>query len=235
MIRAGWPRPMGKRSVRPWHSPAGHRVRCAQTTDLCALRPLTTSARPGHHGSADRLRVVSAVQGSPPVFSEFRHPTTEHSLSQILSVPSPSLHSSKSAVATGWSPPRRTSRSTSAPASPARTASRGSSSTPTRTAPPSCCRRPHACSTMARCRHGSTWFDPRLARRWPERSSTPRTGATPLKPSGVRSGSTRSPNCPRTGNRASGSLPACCFPSGTGCRSRTCACTSSPPTMAKPS
>ena len=38
------------------------------------------------------------------------------------------------------------------------------------------------------------------------------------------SGSTRSPSCPRTGSPASGSPPACCCRSGTGCRPRTCGC-----------
>ena len=42
------------RSVRPWHRPTGSRVPCAQVTDLCA-RPFTTSARPDHHGLAERL------------------------------------------------------------------------------------------------------------------------------------------------------------------------------------
>ena len=44
------------RSVSPWHRPAGRRVRCAQMTDLGAVRPFTTSARPGHHGLTERLR-----------------------------------------------------------------------------------------------------------------------------------------------------------------------------------
>ena len=50
-----------KRSVRPWHRPAGRRVRCAQMTDLGAVRPFTTSARPGHHGLAERIRLREAV------------------------------------------------------------------------------------------------------------------------------------------------------------------------------
>ena len=117
--------------------------------------------------------------------------------------------------------------------SPAPTTSRGSPSTPARSAQPSFCRRPRACSTMAGCRSGSGWSAPRPARRWPGPSSTPPTGAGPTRPHGARSGSTRSPSSPRTANRASGSPPACCSPSGTGCRSRTCGCAGSPPTMAK--
>ena len=38
------------------------------------------------------------------------------------------------------------------------------------------------------------------------------------------SGNRRSRSCRRTGNRVSGSPPACCCPSGTGCRPRTCGC-----------
>ena len=51
----------------------------------------------------------------------------------------------------------------------------------------------------------------------------------------LASGSRRSPRCRRTATRASGSRPACCSPSGTGCRPRTCACAGSPPIRARPS
>ena len=70
---------------------------------------------------------------------------------------------------------------------------------------------------------------------WPGPSSTRPTGAAPTRRSGACSGSTKSPSCRRTGSRVSGSPPACCCPSGTGCRSRTCACAGSPPTMESPS
>ena len=56
----------GNRSVSPWHRPAGRRVRCAQMTDLGAVRPFTTSARPGHHGLAERIRgSVRNCQAAP--------------------------------------------------------------------------------------------------------------------------------------------------------------------------
>ena len=79
-----------------------------------------------------------------------------------------------------------------------------------------------ACSTMAGCRSGSASSGPPPARPWPAPSSTPPTGAGPTRRTGACSGSTRSPSCRRTGSRVSGSPPACCCPSGTGCRPRTC-------------
>ena len=43
------------RSVRPWNRPAGRWGRCSKTTDILPQRPFTISARPGHHGLAERL------------------------------------------------------------------------------------------------------------------------------------------------------------------------------------
>ena len=50
----------GNRSVRPWNRPARRCVRCAQMTDLCALRALTTSLRPRQHGLSERLPARAA-------------------------------------------------------------------------------------------------------------------------------------------------------------------------------
>ena len=63
---------------------------------------------------------------------------------------------------------------------------------------------------------------PPRARPWRGPSSKRRTGVPPTRPLGAPAGNTRSPSCHRTGSHASGSPPACCSPSGTGCRSRTC-------------
>ena len=74
---------------------------------------------------------------------------------------------------------------------------------------------------------------PAPARPWPAPSSTPPTGAGPTRRTGACSGNRRSRSCRRTGSRVSGSPPACCCPSGTGCRPRTCGYAGSPRIPAK--
>ena len=111
--------------------------------------------------------------------------------------------------------------------------SRGWRSTPARSVPPSFCRRRRACSTMAGCRNASASSAPPPARPWPAPSSTPPTGAARTRRTGACSGNRRSRSCRRTGSRVSGSPPACCCPSGTGCRPRTCGYAGSPRIPAK--
>ena len=64
----------------------------------------------------------------------------------------------------------------------------------------------------------------RSASPWPRRSLPPRTGRIPAKIAGACCGMRRSKVCPATPNPACGWSPACCCPSGTGCRARTCGC-----------
>ena len=159
------------------------------------------------------------------------------------SIPAPgrSPSWSRSCGATGWNRSMPIPRSGSAPASPDPTGrpgldpgtSRDWRSTPARSVPPSFCRRRRACSTMAGCRSASASSALRPAKPWPAPSSTPPTGAGSTRRTGACSGNRRSRSCRRTGSRVSGSPPACCCPSGTGCRPRTCGYAGSPRIPAK--
>ena len=75
---------------------------------------------------------------------------------------------------------------------------------------------------------------PAAASPWPRPSLPPRTGRRQAGIAGARCGMRRSKGCPATPNPACGWSPACCSPSGTGCRARTCGCAGLRPTPGTP-